>query len=34
MIDGLLLQVYDAQEALVRAQEDLVDYQDKMDASK
>jgi hypothetical protein len=34
MINGLLPQVYEAQEALVQAQEDLVDYQDKMDTSK
>jgi hypothetical protein len=34
MIDGLLPQVYEAQEALVWAQEDLVDFQEKMDARK
>jgi hypothetical protein len=34
LIKGLLLQVYEAQEALVWAQEELVDFEDKMDTSK
>jgi hypothetical protein len=34
LIEGLLPQVYEAQEALVQAQEELVDFKDKMDTSK